>query len=113
MESNILSKPPNFLPRRSIPYEPAYRIGVPTEGGIYTLKDMRGVLYVGQTSCLWRRYGEHQDPDNPRLQDALRHRAGQLEFGWRLVPVGERDEAERQLIRYFRPICNRVTYSQH
>jgi len=113
MEKEIISKPPDFLPKRFVPYEPAYRIGIPSEGGIYAFKDMRGVLYVGQTSCLWRRYGEHQDPDNPRLHDAHRHRVGQLEFGWRLVPVEERDKAERELIRYFQPPCNHITYSQH
>lgn len=84
---------------------------VPDEAGIYLFHDLRGVLYVGRTGHLRRRFIQHlEGSHNSWLTGALRRPVGELGFGWFLADAGEQDDLERNLIRTFRPLCNHLLY---
>lgn len=84
---------------------------VPEEPGIYLFHDLRGVLYVGRTTKLRRRFRQHIDGShNSWLAGALRRPVGDLGFGWFLADAGEQDDLERALIRTFQPLCNHLLY---
>lgn len=83
---------------------------VPEQMGVYLIHDLRGVLYVGRTNDLRRRFAEHYWVcGNQLLRLALRSPVGVLMFSWSQHP----DEitcaaAERRLIARFQPVCNRL-----
>ena len=82
---------------------------IPRRGGVYLIHDLRGVLYVGRTCNLYRRFYEHYwSADNERLSLVLQQPFGDLRFSWAIVEnEGERAALETRLIAWLRPICNR------
>lgn len=86
------------------------QIYVPKEGGVYLIHDLRGVLYVGRTCDLYRRFHEHYwltDNELPLL--ALRQSFGELTFSWVIAENEyERADLETRLIAWLRPVCNRL-----
>ena len=85
-------------------------IYIPKKGGVYLIHDLRGVLYVGRTCNLYRRFNEHYwSADNERLSLVLRQPFGELRFSWAIVEnKGERADLETRLIAWLRPTCNRL-----
>lgn len=85
-------------------------IYVPKKGGIYLIHDLRGVLYVGRTRNLYRRFDEHYWlTDNELLSLAMRQSFGELTFSWAIAEdKGERADLETRLIAWLRPACNRL-----
>src|SRR5262245_13955745 len=83
---------------------------VPQRAGVYLLHDLRGVLYVGSTSNLYRRFDQHYWlTKNDLIELAMRQPFGQLTFSWFLVADDDRRAAlERLLIGWLQPPCNRV-----
>jgi predicted GIY-YIG superfamily endonuclease len=83
---------------------------VPEQIGIYFIHDLRGVLYIGKTADLRRRFAEHYwICGNELLRLAMRSPVGALLFSWQQSPdeVSCAD-AERSLISRFQPVCNRL-----
>lgn len=83
---------------------------VPRRAGVYLLHDLRGVLYVGSTRNLYRRFHQHYWlTANDLIEQAMRHPFGELTFSWFLVTEdGQRTALERLLIGWLQPPCNRV-----
>lgn len=83
---------------------------VPRQGGVYLLHDLRGVLYVGATGNLNRRFHQHYWlTENELLAEAMRCPFGELMFSWLSVAErGQRIALERVLIGWLQPPCNRV-----
>jgi excinuclease UvrABC nuclease subunit len=86
----------------------AWSLAVPLAGGVYFIHDLRGVLYVGRTGSLRKRFSEHLvNSHNPSLRRALVCPIGQLYFSWiRCVSVDGQSQMERSLIKLLRPTCN-------
>jgi hypothetical protein len=107
----LIASPPSLELERSVPYRQGFALGVPPEPGIYLFHDFRGVIYVGQSDSLRRRFDEHfWERDNPLLARALARPVGEMMFSWIRIPLEKLDEAERRLVRAFHPLCNRVLY---
>ena len=85
-------------------------IYVPKKGGVYLIHDLRGVLYVGRTRNLYRRFDEHYWlTDNELLSLAMRQSFGDLTFSWAIAEsASERADLENRLIAWLRPACNRL-----
>lgn len=82
---------------------------VPAGEGVYFLHDLRGVLYVGRSDELRRRYYDHLESEaNELLRQALRWPSGGVQFSW--VTTKNSRALEKMLISDFQPPCNRVLY---
>ncbi len=92
----------------------AQELLVPQEAGVYMIHDLRGVLYVGRTANLCRRFRQHYwAQHNPLLVAAIVRPVGELSFSWMLAEEGaEQARVERRLIRAFVPPCNRLRYKK-
>lgn len=87
---------------------------VPHQPGVYLIHDLRGVLYVGRSIDLRRRFDEHfWHCDNPLLATALARPIGELQFSWCLIGLPEQVAYEKQLVNFFNPPCNRTLYVMH
>lgn len=95
----------------SAPFRRTSDLLVPRAGGVYALHDLRGILYVGRTNDLLRRFQEHEVlPANPLIALARRHGVGELRFSWIVLPDPRRRRAvEAELIQTLDPPCNRCT----
>ncbi|MGR3435839.1 MAG: GIY-YIG nuclease family protein [Shimia sp.] len=81
--------------------------------GVYLIHDLRGVLYVGRSNDLRRRFDEHRlKPSNPYLAEAIRKPFGEMRFSW-ITTSNDRmtGKLERELSRWLQPPCNRLTPS--
>ena len=83
---------------------------VPTKAGVYLIHDLRGVLYVGRSCNLYRRFDEHYWlTDNELLLLAMRQSFGEITFSWVIAEEEpRRTELEHRLIAWLRPACNRL-----
>jgi excinuclease UvrABC nuclease subunit len=88
---------------------------LPKKPGVYLFLDLRGTLYVGQTTDLQRRYEEHWvKKENEVLEKLLRSSIGTLRFLWFEVEgYQDRDQLERSMIRLLNPPANRIKYRLH
>lgn len=82
---------------------------VPVLGGVYLIHDLRGVLYVGLSRDLRRRFQEHEgQPTNPLIAEARANALGPISFSWISVrDTLRRAAVEAELIAAFDPPCNR------
>jgi hypothetical protein len=107
----LLEPKPRLFFDGFVPYRMGRDLLVPEKSGIYLFHDLRGVLYVGKTTNLRRRFTDHFWRQwNPLLEMAISQPFGELLFSWWLIEGVEQDEAEKNLIRWFAPPCNRVLY---
>ena len=85
-------------------------IYVPKKGGVYLIHDLRGVLYVGRSRDLYRRFDEHYWlTDNELLSLAMRQPFGEITFSWVIAEEErKRAELEHHLTAWLRPTCNRL-----
>lgn len=85
-------------------------IYVPKKSGVYLIHDLRGVLYVGRTRNLHRRFdGHYWLTDNELLSLAIQQSFGELTFSWVSAEnESERTNLESHLIAWLRPVCNRL-----
>jgi excinuclease UvrABC nuclease subunit len=108
---DLLHEPPVLNLDGTVPYRRGFAINVPSKSGIYLLHDLRGVLYVGQSDNLHRRFEEHyNERDNPLLVVAITKPVHELAFSWLIANRSDLDRIERRLIRCFHPVCNRKLY---
>ena len=110
----ILQVPP--LPRidGKTPFRQGRELYVPSQGGVYLIHDMRGILYVGKSVDLRRRFAEHYWlGGNPYLALALANPAGDVTFSWSIAASPMRDELEVHLISAYQPPCNRLRYKEN
>ena len=93
----------------TVPFRRSSDMLVPPGAGVYLLHDLRGVLYVGRTCSLRRRFEEHElNPTNPLIAQARKHAVGPLSFSWILLADPKRLRAvEAELINALDPPCNR------
>ena len=109
---DLIFDPPRIQLDRSIPARPGLTGCVPDREGVYLFHDLRGVLYVGRSSSLRQRFLQHLgEGHNTWLNAALNFPVDQVRFSWVLVGPGESEELERELVRAFRPLCNRITFT--
>lgn len=84
-----------------------WALGVPVAAGVYFIHDLRGVLYVGRTASLRKRFGEHHSHShNPKLRHYLGQPVGLVFFSWVEIAEPHQGHLERELIEYLRPACN-------
>ena len=101
--------PPQVSFDGDVPARPGLSGCVPDQGGVYLFADFRGVLYVGQTQNLRRRFAQHLNGShNDWLTRALRRPVGDLRFYWILADPRGQAALEQDLIRAFRPLCNQA-----
>ena len=114
---------------KQAPFIPGAQLSIPAESGVYLvvakpiihlqgnpirnpsmkLRELQNVLYVGRSSNLRKRFGEHINggPGTTSVADITRCFAG-LTFWWLTVSGGETQELEDLLIRTFGPPANKV-----
>lgn len=81
---------------------------VPKAAAVYTLHDLRGILYVGRSIDLRRRIWEHVTAeDNHLLRQVYATALPQVEVSWVLSGYPAQISLERAYIRAFLPVCNR------
>lgn len=86
---------------------------VPAQGGVYLIHDLRGILYVGKSVDLRRRFAEHYWlGGNPYLALAVANPIGDVTFSWSIAASPMRDELEAHLIAAYNPPCNRLKYTK-
>jgi excinuclease UvrABC nuclease subunit len=90
-----------------------HELYVPAYGGIYLIHDLRGILYVGKSVDLRRRFAERYWLDgNPYLRLAVENPIGDVTFSWSIASSPMRDELEAHLIAAYNPPCNRLKYTK-
>lgn len=95
----------------TVPFRRTSDLLVPAKAGVYLLHDLRGVLYVGLSADIHRRFLEHEgQPTNPLVAHARGSAVGPLSFSWISVrdPL-RRAAVEAELIAALDPPCNRCT----
>lgn len=107
-----LFQPFQMPPHKSVPFALSYALEIPCRGGVYLIADLRGVLYVGRTDDLRRRFKQHfhGTSDNPYLWQATQYPVGHLRLLWSECYGDRQVELEKILIREFQPPCNRHLY---
>lgn len=109
MLKNIYKNSPFFKIDGKTTFNSVGSIGVPNTGGIYFISDFRGVLYIGKTENLNRRFKDHYwNTQNPRIAQVKKNPIGQLEFSWMYVDFKDQTDKEKELIQYFQPVCNHM-----
>jgi predicted GIY-YIG superfamily endonuclease len=107
----LVEDPPTVMIDGSAPFRQGFKLRVPRQPEIYIINDFRGVLYIGRTDSLTRRFDEHfWREENPILAKAMSKPVGELTFNWIVSPYPDQIELERQLIKCFQPLCNRLMY---
>lgn len=109
LRRRLVSKPPDLSVDGDLPHRLGFAAGLPCSSGVYLIRDLRGLLYVGHTQNLRRRFEQHLNHShNELLRLALARPWGDLRFAWIL----DSDPAplERQLIDQLLPICNETRY---
>lgn len=107
---DLVLRPPKLQPDRTIFARTGLSGCVPPSEGVYLFHDLRGVLYVGRSTNLRRRFVQHLELDqNPWLTVALSSPVLEMRFSWILVASGQSEPLERDLIHTFRPPCNRTS----
>ena len=106
----LLHMPLDVVLSGSTAFRHTRHIYVPKKGGVYLIHDLRGVLYVGRTRNLYRRFDEHYWLTvNELLSLAMQQSFGELSFSWITVnDECERIDLESRLIVWLRPACNRL-----
>lgn len=102
-------------PLLSIEYTLDFKMGnafrVPDKAGIYFIHDFRGIIYVGRTENLNKRFKEHYwNQKNEILVKAISSPIGVLNFSWKLCDFPDQIAVERDLIRSLKPPCNRTSF---
>ena len=107
----LVDQPPEVCLESTVPYNTGHAVRVPHSPGVYLIHDLRGVLYVGRSENLRKRYDQHYwRTNNPYLQKVLTKPVGELCFSWCEKGYPEQIAYERALIGAFQPPCNRQGY---
>jgi len=107
-QSHLLSKLPAVDLDGTVTFQQKGGLLIPSRPGVYLFHDIRGVLYVGRSLNLRRRFWQHfESEENPLLRLAFNRPFGSFDFSWSISPHPNQIELERTLIHNFRPICNR------
>ena len=110
----LLQTPSELIIDQTIRFSLGEAIMVPKKGGIYFLHDFRGVLYVGKSENLSRRFNQHLlDCQNPLITEAIRTSIGPVKFSWMLLDLEMQTRLEKRFIRFFLPPCNRILMKQY
>ena len=106
----LVNEPPKIALDRTIKFKMGQAFLVPKEAGVYFIHDLRGIMYVGRTENLKRRFDQHfWKQKNEILVKALSHPVGELLFSWKLSVFPEQILLEREMIRALQPPCNRTS----
>lgn len=106
----LVRQPPTVTIDGEVAYQQGWAAGVPTDAGVYLIHDMRGLLYVGRSMDLRRRFHQHLEfSHNELLRIAITNTWGQLRFAWIVDP--DPAALEERLIGLLMPICNERRYS--
>ena len=109
MNDTLLSKVPDFKIDGSTSFNSSSSVCIPSAPGIYFIRDFRGVLYIGRTENLKRRFKEHfWNTNNPKISSIKKNPVGKIQFSWMLLDFSEQEIKEKELIQYFQPVCNRM-----
>ena len=84
---------------------------IPQYGGVYIFRDLRGILYIGETVNLLRRFNEHRFDLNSKLNKFLATPIHSAYFSWiRKSNRKDRLQLEKDLVSFFHPICNSILF---
>lgn len=91
-----------------VAYLQGWASAVPVSAGVYFIRDLRGLLYIGRTdTSLRQRFLEDLEySHNALLRQALANPWGELRFAWAVEQ--EPAELEGRLIALLMPICNEL-----
>lgn len=104
-----LLNPPKLIIENTVPYKITNEIMIPKYAGIYLIHDIRGILYIGRTENLRRRFNEHLWKEkNELLMNACSKPVGDIKFSWFSCEFPRQIIEERKLIDVFKPICNKI-----
>ena len=108
LKSHIQSDYPLF--ERQVVVSMSSHTAIPTKPGVYFFHDLRGILYLGETSNLRRRFLEHLKKEtNPKLADLSKNPWGKFSYSW--IKKNNKREAEHfesKYLKMFEPICNEL-----
>lgn len=83
---------------------------IPAKPGVYFFHDLRGILYLGETSNLRRRFLEHLKKEkNLKLSALSKNPWGKFSYSW--IKKNNKREAEyfeSKYLQMFQPICNEL-----
>lgn len=110
----LLSPPPTIPLSGAVPLRRVRGFLIPDEPGVYLIHDLRGILYVGRSICLRRRFAEHCEArGNELIGLAQRSVFGLLAFSWVIVPDRRsRAQLEHEFIAWLQPPCNSAVPSK-
>lgn len=101
----LIDDPPALSVDGDVPYREGWAVLVPRCSGVYLIRDLRGMLYVGKAINLRRRFDQHRvGSHNARLCLALARPVGQTYFCW--VEAADPSDLEALLIARLQPLCN-------
>lgn len=109
--SKLISSPPLLNLELTVPDRQGFMLSIPFKSGIYLFHDLRGIIYIGQSVNLRRRFDEHfWEVDNPLLATAIAQPVTEMYFSYFTVNTNQLKKVEADLIRVFQPLCNRLKY---
>lgn len=107
--SALLFDPPDIAADGEVLLRAGWMLCIPAQPGVYLISDIRGPLYVGRTSNLRDRCGQHLAySHNPLVRTVIEHPVGSLKFSWLLAPESEIPALEADLIDRLQPLCNQT-----
>lgn len=106
----LIYEPPSLVLDYTVPFKMGQAFLIPEQPAVYFIHDLRGIIYVGRTENLKRRFTQHYwKQSNEILVEAISRPLGKLLFSWNLSGFPEQILLERKLIRDLQPPCNRTS----
>ncbi|WP_084245194.1 GIY-YIG nuclease family protein [Planomicrobium okeanokoites] len=107
----LINEPPRIPIESTVAFKMGNAFRVPEVAGVYFFHDLRGIIYVGRTENLNKRFKEHYwKQKNEILLKAISNPIGIMNFSWKLCEFPEQVTVERNLIRSLKPPCNRTSF---
>lgn len=106
---HLVGVPPRVELDGDVVFRRSWGLAVPAYPGVYLIRDLRGLLYVGRSEDMRKRFFQHLDHShNELLRMAIARPWGEQRFAW--IKDEEPAALEEQLIAHLLPICNERRY---
>lgn len=105
----LAGDPPNVDLDGDVLFKRSWGLVVPAAPGVYLIRDLRGLLYVGRSEDLRKRFHQHlEHSHNELLRLAIARPWGPQHFAY--IRDERPAELEERLIAHLLPICNERGY---